>query len=74
MPKSREREPLMVFGINFSEVQHMDSTTADRIVRGAVEDMRRDESFSRDPRRPRHPEESGISPETLKMRFEPRRK
>jgi len=73
MPKSREREPLMAFGINFSEVQHMDSATVDRIIRGATDDMRSDVSFSRDPRRPHHPEEPRIRPETLAMRFEPRK-
>ena len=73
MSKSRETEPLMAFGIDFSRVPHMNQETADRVVRGAVKDMRRDVSLSRDPRRTRHPEEPGINARTLGLRFEPRR-
>ena len=67
MPESRERKPLMALGIDFSQIPHKDSATADRIIQGAAEDCRREYDS-------RHPEEPRIRPETLGMRFEPRRR
>ena len=67
MPKSRERKPPMAFGIDFSKIPHMGSATADRIIQGAAEDYRREYD-------PHHPEEPRISPETLGIRFKPRRR
>ena len=74
MSDAKERKPLIALGIDFSQIPHMDSETADRIIRGAADDMRRDGSFSRDPRRPRHPEKPRISGETLGLRFKPRKR
>jgi len=67
MPESRGRKPLMAFGIDFSQIPHMDSATADRIIQGAAEDYHREYDTH-------HPEEPRISSETLRMRFEPRRR
>src|SRR3990167_6935145 len=72
MSDAKERKPLMAFGIDFSQIPHMDQETADRVIRGVTDDMRSDVSFSRDPRRPRHHEEPGINARTLGLRFEPR--
>lgn len=67
MPDAKERKPFTAFGIDFSQIPHMDSATADRIIQGAAEDCRREYD-------PQHPEEPRISPETLGMRFEPRKR
>ena len=50
MPESRERKPLMALGIDFSQIPHKDSATADRIIQGAAEDYHREYDMH-------HPEE-----------------
>ena len=67
MPENGERNPFEALGIDFSQIPHMDSATADRIIQGAAEDYRREYD-------PHHPEEPRISPETLGIRFKPRRR
>ena len=66
MSDAKERKSLIVFGVDFSQIPHMDSATADRIIQSAAEDYHREYD-------PHHPEEPRIRPETLAMRFEPRK-